>query len=103
MGSVFQFDPLAQQAAALGMTKYCYNEFDICFRPINTWIGQTYDVIWTSANLTDCVASGAWLGSKPPGGRLMVTATRAGVFTYKLRCTGPGGAVKKTSVTVTVG
>lgn len=103
VGSVFQFDPLAQQPATLAVSKFCYNEFNLCFRPINTTVGHAYDVIWTSANLTECVASGAWIGRKPPAGRLQFVPTQAGVFTYRLRCTGPGGAVKKGSVTVTVG
>ena len=103
VGSVFQFDPLARQPAKLAMSKYCYNEFDMCFKPINTTVGHAYDVIWTSANLSDCVASGAWAGRKPPAGRLQFVPLKPGVFTYRLRCTGPGGAVKSGGVTVTVG
>lgn len=103
VGSVFQFDPLATQPAALSMSKYCYNEFNTCFRPINTWVGQPYDVVWSSANLDQCVASGAWLGTKPPGGRLQFVATRPGIYTYRLRCSGPSGAQNSARITVTVG
>ncbi|MBK6866004.1 MAG: hypothetical protein IPG91_22115 [Ideonella sp.] len=103
VGSVFQFDPLAAQPAGLSMSKYCYNEFNTCFRPINTWVGHPYDVIWSSANLGECVASGAWVGRKPPAGRLQFVPTEPGVFTYRLRCTGPEGAVKNAKITVTVG
>jgi uncharacterized repeat protein (TIGR03803 family) len=102
-GSVFQFDPLAQQPAELSMTKFCYNEFDTCFRPINTWVGMPYDIIWNSANVGDCIAGGAWAGRKPPGGRLQFLPTKPGVFTYRLRCTGPDGAKRNASVVVTVG
>jgi len=101
-GSVFQFDALAPQPAALSLSKACYNEFNTCFRPINTGVGQRYDVFWSSENLSTCVASGAWNGTKPPAGSLSVTPTRPGIFTYRLVCSGPRG-IKAASVTVTVG
>ncbi len=101
-GSVFSFDALAPQPAALSLTKFCYNEFDICFRPINTVVGQPYSVIWSSENLAACFASGAWSGAKPVAGRITVTPVRAGIFTYRLLCIGPSGP-KAASVTVTVG
>jgi len=101
-GSVFQFDPLMPQPAVLAMSKTCYNEFNICFTPINTWVGQRYTVSWSSANLASCVASGAWTGAKPGGGRLDVTPTRAGIYTYRLRCSGASGP-KASAVVVTVG
>jgi uncharacterized repeat protein (TIGR03803 family) len=100
-GSVFQFDALTQQPADLQMTKFCYNEFDICMTPFNTVVGQPYTVQWTSSNLTRCTASGAWRGKKPPAGRLDVVPTQAGIFTYRLFCTGPGGS-ESAKVTVTV-
>ena len=46
---------------------------------------------------------GAWSGATAPAGRLHVTPLQRGVFTYRLRCTGPGGASRKASITVTVG
>ena len=102
-GSVFQFDPLAPQPAELDLSKHCYNEFNTCFKPINTTVGVPYDVIWSSANLDACEASGAWSGATAPAGRLHVTPLQRGAFTYRLRCTGPGGASRKASITVTVG
>jgi hypothetical protein len=101
-GAVFSFDALNPQPAALAMDKHCYNEFDMCFDPINTWVGQRYSITWGSANLSSCVAGGAWKGVKPTGGHLDVTATRPGIFNYKLTCTGPAG-IKSTNVSVTVG
>lgn len=92
VGSVFCLDSLAAQPARLSMSKYCHNEFNTCFKPINTWVGEAYDIIWNSANLGQCVASGAWAGTKPPGGRLQFVATRPGLFTYRLACIGPGDA-----------
>lgn len=102
-GSVFQFDALAQQPAELEMRKVCYNEFNTCFKPINTTVGRPYDVIWTSANLDNCIASGAWLGRKPPGGRQQEVQLTPGIYNYRLRCTGPGGAMRNANIVVTVG
>jgi len=101
-GSVFQFDALVPQPAGLAIDKHCRNEFDTCFTPINTWVGVPYDVFWSSENLNSCIASGAWRGAKPSGGRITVTPTRPGIFTYRLFCSGPGGR-KSAAVTVTVG
>lgn len=102
-GSVFQFDPLAAQPAVLDMSKVCYNEFNTCFRPINTTVGKPYDIVWTSANLKECIGTGAWAGRKPPAGKVQYAQVKPGVYTYRLRCSGPGGAVRNASVTVTVG
>jgi uncharacterized repeat protein (TIGR03803 family) len=100
-GSVFRFDALSPQPATLAMSKTCYNEFDICSTPFNTAVGQRYSVQWSSANLTSCEAGGAWSGAKPTGGQIMVTATRAGIFVYQLRCRS-AEAVRTASVTVSV-
>lgn len=102
VGSVFAFDTTVQQPAALLMDKTCYNEFNTCFRPINVGVGGRYTVRWASANLSSCTASGAWSGARAASGRLDVTATRRGVYTYRLNCSGPGGS-RQAAVSVTVG
>ena len=85
------------------MKKTCYNELNMCFTPINTWVGQRYTVSWASANLRNCMASGAWSGPQPGGGKLDVTPTRGGIYTYRLRCVGANGLPKSAAVVVTVG
>jgi len=100
-GSVFEFDALAPQPAGLSLDKRCYNEFNTCFKPFNTAVGLPYDVFWSSENLSSCLASGAWSGPQPSGGRIQVTPTRPGLYTYRLVCTGPGGR-KAATVTVSV-
>jgi uncharacterized repeat protein (TIGR03803 family) len=101
-GSVFQFDALTQQPSDLELVKFCYNEIGECLSPINTVVGQSYTVQWTSSNLSSCTASGAWQGKKATAGSISVDPTKAGVYTYNLACTGPGGA-QSGKVTVTVG
>lgn len=90
-GSVFRFDALAPQPAGLSLDKHCYNEFNTCMTPFNTTVGVPYDIFWSSENLTSCTASGDWSGAKPGGGRVKITPTRAGLYVYRLVCSGPGG------------
>jgi uncharacterized repeat protein (TIGR03803 family) len=101
-GSVFAFDALSPQPPELQMQKICYNEFDTCFTPINTVVGQMFTVAWQSANLTKCTGSGKWRGNEPTSGRIDVVPLRAGLYTYRLNCSGPNGPASAT-VTVTVG
>jgi uncharacterized repeat protein (TIGR03803 family) len=100
-GSVFKFDALAPQPAVLSMTKTCYNEFNQCFSPFNSSVGERYSVQWSSANLDSCHASGAWSGPQPVGGQLQVIATKPGLYTYRLLCTGKGVS-KSVAVSVSV-
>lgn len=100
-GSVFEFDALVPQPAGLSLDKKCYNEFNTCFKPFNTTVGVPYDIFWSSENLSSCNASGAWSGPQPTGGRIKVTPTRPGLYTYRLNCAGPGGR-KAATVTVSV-
>lgn len=56
---------------------------------------------WSSANVDECVASGAWSGSKATSGtknKKSLTTTS----TFVLTCSGPGGSASQ-SVTVAVG
>lgn len=49
---------------------------------------------WYSSGTTnDCVASGAWSGSKPPNGTQTVTLTSIGVYTYTLTCPTASGSI----------
>jgi len=91
-GSVYAFDLSAPRTPELHLTKTCINEFDKCFRPINTSVGQTVRLDWASANLGACMASGAWSGLRPTGGSYSFVTARAGVFVYKLDCDGPNGS-----------
>lgn len=93
-GSVYRFDPTAERSPVLNLSKTCYNEFNTCFKPINTKVGQSVSLSWSSANLDHCVASGAWEGDRPTGGFYRFTVPRAGVLVYRLNCTGPAGESK---------
>jgi uncharacterized repeat protein (TIGR03803 family) len=90
-GSVYAFDLAAPHTPELLLTKTCINEFDQCLRPFNTGVGGTVRLNWASANLGACTASGAWSGSRPPGGSYTFIATRAGAFICRLDCNVPNG------------
>jgi uncharacterized repeat protein (TIGR03803 family) len=90
-GSVYAFDLSAPRVPELHLTKTCINEFDKCFRPFNTGVGQTVRLDWASADLATCMASGAWNGSRPTGGSYTFRTTRPGAFVYRLDCNGPDG------------
>jgi uncharacterized repeat protein (TIGR03803 family) len=63
--------------------------------------GQSFGLSWSSTNTTQCSASGAWSGSVATKGTENLTPSGAGVSTYTLECTGPGGSANATT-TVTV-
>ena len=90
-GSVYAFDLTTPRTPELHLTKTCINEFNMCFRPINTIVGGTVRLDWASANLGTCTASGAWSGQRPSGGSYTFVTTAAGAFVYRLDCTGPNG------------
>ena len=100
-GSVYAFDLSAPRTPELHLSKTCYNEFDMCFRPFNTSVGQFVSLDWSSANVSACRASGAWNGSRPIGGSLKFQVTQRGAFLYRLDCTGPSGPASA-QVTLTV-
>jgi hypothetical protein len=61
-------------------------------------IGQSTDLTWSSENATSCVASGSWTGERPLSGTTRTeVATAAGLKTYTLECTGPGGTTRSTT------
>lgn len=92
-GSVYAFDLSAPQTPELHLTKTCVNEFYICFRPINTGVGDTVYLDWASANVSACRASGAWQGVRRTGGHFSFQTTKAGAFLYRLDCDGPNGHI----------
>ena len=51
--------------------------------------GSSSTLTWSSSNATSCVASGAWTGTEPLSGTLVVAP--AASATYTLTCSGPGG------------
>ena len=100
-GSVYAFDLSAPRVPELHLSKTCYNEFNMCFRPFNTSVGGSVSLDWASANVSACRASGAWHGSQPIGGHFRFVATARGAFVYRLDCTGPNGPASA-QVTLTV-
>ncbi len=68
--------------------------------PTTITSGQNATLTWSSANTTSCTASGAWSGAEATAGSTTVTPTVTS--TYNLSCSGPGGSVTATPVTVTV-
>lgn len=60
--------------------------------PLFVGVNQSSTLIWSSANATDCSASGAWSGAKPAAGTMTVSHAEPGSYSYILTCTGPGGS-----------
>ena len=80
---------------------------NLAVQPSTITVGQSATITWSTGNATSCNASGAWSGSEPTAGNMLVTPTAAGSDTYTLTCTGMsssygGGASSTKSVTVTV-
>ena len=63
--------------------------------------GQASTLSWSTANATNCTASGAWSGSKALSGSQSTGALTA-ASSYTLTCTGSGGTVAQT-VNVSIG
>lgn len=57
-------------------------------------VGQATLAVWSSADATECTASGAWTGTRSPAGAEVVLVASDSSFT--LTCEGPGGSVSKT-------
>lgn len=69
--------------------------------PNTIQIGQSSTITWDSTDARDCVAAGAWEGTKTADGSMSVTPTELGAYTYSITCTGDGGSVTN-STTLTV-
>ena len=55
-------------------------------------VGQSFELVWSTANANSCVASGSWLGPSSTSGRIEITLNNEGVFPYRLDCEGAGQA-----------
>jgi hypothetical protein len=66
--------------------------------PISTAPGKTFTLVWSTQNVTSCVASGAWSGAKGLSGTVTETsvATSSGSMIYTLTCSGPNGTASTT-------
>jgi outer membrane protein assembly factor BamB len=64
-------------------------------------LGSTIALSWTANNVTSCIASGGWVGTKPAAGSENIAAASVGAVEYTLTCAGDGGSVTR-SVAVTV-
>ena len=76
-------------------------------QPTTIVAGQSATLTWSASSATSCTASGAWSGSQPVSGTMVVTPAAAGTDTYTLTCTNAGGAYSNStssmmSVTLTV-
>jgi hypothetical protein len=64
--------------------------------------GEAATLSWTSTNTTSCTAAGSWSGNEPLSGNVSTgILSTAGVYSYALTCSGPGGSDAAT-VSVTV-
>jgi uncharacterized repeat protein (TIGR03803 family) len=100
-GTVFEFDPAAPHPPVLSLTKVCFNELNECIPPFDSIVGGYVGLVWYSANVRDCRASGHWLGSKPTGGSIEFRTLIPGSHTYTLSCRSANGPVTA-SATITV-
>lgn len=69
--------------------------------PLDTTVGGSSTLTWSSTDATSCTASTGWSGTKATSGSELITNITTAT-TFDLDCTGPGG-VGNDSVTVTVG
>ena len=68
--------------------------------PVSVLSGSAISVSWTSSNVTSCIASGNWSGTKSTSGATSIPGiTSNRIFT--ITCTGKGGSISD-SVTVNI-
>ena len=101
-GTVFQFDLAAPHPPVLSLTTVCFNELGECLPPWDSFVGGYAGLVWYSANVHDCQASGRWHGTKQTGGSIEFETLIPGSHTYTLTCTSASGPVTA-STTITVG
>jgi len=71
-------------------------------------LGQSVNLMWTSAYASSCTASasstsaGTFSGTQNASGSMNVAPTAVGTVSYMLSCNGSGGSASATSATVTV-
>lgn len=72
--------------------------------PTTVSTGQSSTYTWSVTNATSCTASGAWSGTQPLSGNMMVSDSTAGSYSYTLTCDNATGQSIDTEVlTVTSG
>lgn len=60
--------------------------------PSNIEVGATATLSWSNTGTSaSCTASGAWSGTQPSAGSLLVTPSSAGSYTYTLTCSSAAG------------
>jgi uncharacterized repeat protein (TIGR03803 family) len=101
-GTVYSFDPAALHPPVLSLTKECFNELGTCLPPYDSFPGGYVGLSWFSANVSNCVASGAWKGAKPTDGNIKFQTFVPGQHTYVLNCASAAGPVSATA-TIVVG
>jgi len=69
--------------------------------PATVAVGAPFTLQWTSTNVANCTASGAWSGNKATSGSQRFTATSPGTATFNLACAGDNGSISR-SATVTI-
>ena len=76
-------------------------------QPTSIVAGQSATLTWSASNAASCTASGAWSGTEPTSGTMVVTPGTVGDNTYMLSCTDPvsgpdGGSATTSSMSVTL-
>jgi uncharacterized protein (TIGR03118 family) len=75
-------------------------------QPTTIVAGQSATLTWSAGNASSCSAAGAWSGSEPTSGNMVVTPATAGTVTYTLNCTdtvtGPYGSSTNATMSVTL-
>jgi hypothetical protein len=99
----------ATATALLTVTAPAATVLNLSIVPNTIVAGQTTTINWTSVNATSCTASGGtgsdgWTGSQAASssGTTIGPIATAGTYTYKLVCTGTGGASNPSSATLVV-
>ncbi|MFA6339087.1 MAG: fibronectin type III domain-containing protein, partial [Candidatus Paceibacterota bacterium] len=73
----------------------------ISANPTTITLGQFFNILWSSSNVTLCNASGDWIGSKATTGTESITPISVGTKNYVLACSGSNGTASS-SAAVTV-
>lgn len=68
---------------------------------ISVAIGSSTTLTWSSADATNCTASGSWSGTLATSGSKTITPSAAGTFTYSLTCANSAGSSKTSTATLT--
>ena len=87
--------PIQPPTVRFGHQNYSQNQ--------NVALGvHDFRISWQSSYVQSCSASGAWDGSKPANGEVLVSFNQVGTFIYSLACTGLTGEIANAALTITV-